>query len=171
MASGGWKPRRDAFSGFRRSRWSTTKTPSKPSASARRVSPAAALDHLYCETPERRDPANDVAAPPAYVAADDAFRRQILAAGLPVAQYDGDVKAATALAIRDDAALRAAAIEGSLTLRRMLAVVAKRLHLSAGGYARLKKTYSQCMKIEKRKAVRELYQEPESLRESIRRLL
>ena len=60
------------------------------------VSPAAALDHLYCETPERRDPANDVAAPPAYVAADDAFRRQMLAAGLPVAQYDGDVKAATA---------------------------------------------------------------------------
>ena len=60
------------------------------------VSPAAALDHLYCETPERRDPANAVAAPPAYVAADDAFRRQILAAGLPVAQYDGDVKAATA---------------------------------------------------------------------------
>ena len=84
---------------------------------------------------------------------------------------ESDVKAATALAIRDDAALRAAAIEGSLTLRRMLAVVAKRLHLGAGGYARLKETYSQCMKIEKRKAVRELYQEPESLRESIRRLL
>ena len=82
-----------------------------------------------------------------------------------------DVKAATALAIRDDAALRAAAIEGSLTLRRMLIVVAKRLDLGAGGYARLKATYSQCMKIEKRKAVRELYQEPESLRESIRRLL
>ena len=56
------------------------------------------------------------------------------------------VKCATADAIRDDVALRAAAIDGSLTLRMTRAVVIDRLKLGAVGMRLLKKNYRECMK-------------------------
>ena len=56
------------------------------------------------------------------------------------------VKCATADAIRDDVALRAAAIDGSLTLRMTRAVVIDRLKLGEVGMRLLKKNYKECMK-------------------------
>ena len=57
---------------------------------------------------------------------------------------ESDVLAATADAIRYDAELRAAAIDGSLTLKMTRAVVVDRLDLGAGGNRRLK-CYNESM--------------------------
>ena len=59
---------------------------------------------------------------------------------------DERVRVATADAIRDDEALRAAAIDGSLTLKMTRAVVIDRLKLGAVGMRLLKKNYRECMK-------------------------
>ena len=56
------------------------------------------------------------------------------------------VKAVTAGAICDDAALRAAAIDGSLTLKMTRAVVLDRLNLGVVGIKLLKENYEECMK-------------------------
>ena len=53
---------------------------------------------------------------------------------------------ATAGAIREVDALRAAAIDGSLTLKMTRAAVVDRLKLGAGGDRLLKRTYKECMK-------------------------
>ena len=59
---------------------------------------------------------------------------------------ESDVLAATADAIRYDAELRTAAIDGSLTLRMTRAVVIDRLKLGEVGMRLLKKNYKECMK-------------------------
>ena len=59
---------------------------------------------------------------------------------------ESDVFEATAGAIREVDALRAAAIDGSLTLKMTRAAVVDRLGLGAGGDRLLKRTYKECMK-------------------------
>ena len=59
---------------------------------------------------------------------------------------ESDVFEATAGAIREVADLRAAAIDGSLTLKMTRAAVVDRLSLGAGGDRLLKRTYKECMK-------------------------
>ena len=59
---------------------------------------------------------------------------------------ESDVFEATAGAIREVADLRAAAIDGSLTLKMTRAAVVDRLELGAGGDRLLKRTYKECMK-------------------------
>jgi hypothetical protein len=63
---------------------------------------------------------------------------------------DDDVRSATAYVIREVDELRAAAIDGSLTLKLTLKLtrraVAKRLKLGPGGDARLKRSYKECLK-------------------------
>ena len=59
---------------------------------------------------------------------------------------ESDVFEATAGAIREVADLRAAAIDGSLTLKMTRAAVVDRLKLGAGGDRLLKRTYKECMK-------------------------
>ena len=59
---------------------------------------------------------------------------------------ESDVFEATAGAIREVADLRAAAIDGSLTLKMTRAAVVDRLSLGAGGERLLKRTYKECMK-------------------------
>ena len=59
---------------------------------------------------------------------------------------ESDVFEATAGAIREVAELRAAAIDGSLTLKMTRAAVVDRLGLGAGGDRLLKRTYKECMK-------------------------
>ena len=59
---------------------------------------------------------------------------------------ESDVFVATAGAIREVDALRAAAIDGSLTLKMTRAAVVDRLSLGAGGDRLLKRTYKECMK-------------------------
>ena len=59
---------------------------------------------------------------------------------------ESDVFEATAGAIREVADLRAAAIDGSLTLKMTRAAVVDRIGLGAGGDRLLKRTYKECMK-------------------------
>ena len=59
---------------------------------------------------------------------------------------ESDVFEATAGAIREVADLRAAAIDGSLTLKMTRAAVVDRLALGVGGDRLLKRTYKECMK-------------------------
>ena len=59
---------------------------------------------------------------------------------------ESNVYNATAGAIREVADLRAAAIDGSLTLKMTRAAVVDRLALGAGGDRLLKRTYKECMK-------------------------
>ena len=59
---------------------------------------------------------------------------------------ESDVFEATAGAIREVNALRAAAIDGSLTLKMTRAAVVDSLGLGAGGDRLLKRTYKECMK-------------------------
>ena len=71
-----------------------------------------------------------------------AAKRQLLR----LSDVEERVKAVTAGAICDDAALRAAAIDGSLTLEMTRAVVLDRLNLGVVGIKLLKKNYEECMK-------------------------
>ena len=64
----------------------------------------------------------------------------------PAALNESNVYNATAGAIREVADLRAAAIDGSLTLKMTRAAVVGRLGLGAGGDRLLKRTYKECMK-------------------------
>ena len=65
---------------------------------------------------------------------------------LQLSNVEERVKAVTAGAICDDAVLRAAAIDGSLTLEMTRAVVINRLKLGVVGIKLLKKNYEECMK-------------------------
>ena len=64
----------------------------------------------------------------------------------PAALNESNVYNATAGAIREVADLRAAAIDGSLTLKMTRAAVVDRLSLGVGGDRLLKRTYKECMK-------------------------
>ena len=87
-------------------------------------------------------PAAPPAAPPAKIP------KKAKPAKAPEPLTDASVKAATASAIKEDAALREAAQTGTLTLKMVRKTVVRRMGLGDDGDATLKKQYKDLMKTE-----------------------
>ena len=109
--------------------------PPAPAASAAAPAPAS-------ELPAAPAPAPAPAAPPAKIP------KKAKPAKAPEPLTDSSVKAATASAIKEDAALREAAQTGTLTLKMVRKTVVRRMALGDDGDATLKKQFKDLMKTE-----------------------